>query len=102
METKTLFYHGRTPDNRRFTLAGRYGTSTTLSLGISICSEEDQFIKKVGRMKAEGRSKSKHLTEGHNTVQVKQDNDTPIKSFIEAAQRLEHLSAPQLQETFGL
>ena len=56
---KTLFYHGFTTDNRRFTVAGKIITapedSKVVTLGIAICGEHERFIKKVGRVKAESR-----------------------------------------------
>ena len=56
----TLFYHGKTLDNKRFTIAGKIKTDGDLILGLSLCSEHDQFVKKVGRAKAEGRAKARY------------------------------------------
>jgi len=59
MKNETLFFHGTSVDGRRFTIAARFIKDRTdnndLILGIAICSETDQFVKKVGRNKAEGR-----------------------------------------------
>jgi hypothetical protein len=56
MKDETLFFHGTSIDRRRFTIAAKFIAEVAdLLLGIAICSETDQFIKKVGRNKAEGR-----------------------------------------------
>jgi hypothetical protein len=56
---KTMYYHGVTSDGRRFTLAGELlADEADLNLGIAICGTKENFIKKVGRIKAEGRLKS--------------------------------------------
>lgn len=56
MKDNTLFFHGTTVDGRRFTLAGRFINETDeILLGVSICSTTDQFVKRIGRKKAEGR-----------------------------------------------
>jgi len=54
IEEKTLFFHGKSADGRRFTLAAKF-VDDALLLGIAVCSKTDQFIKHVGRKKAEGR-----------------------------------------------
>lgn len=65
-EQKTLFYHGKTTDNHRFTIAGRFLPLPveTITLGVSLCSSKDQFVKKIGRRKAEGRMNSKATLKG--------------------------------------
>ena len=65
---EVLFYHGKTSDGYRFTIAGRFQTMPingdnkevdVIILGASLCSENDNFEKKLGRMRAEGRMKSR-------------------------------------------
>jgi hypothetical protein len=52
----TLFYHGKTTDDRRFTIAGILNhDSTAFKLGIAICSEREIFNRKTGRIKAGSR-----------------------------------------------
>lgn len=56
MKDETLFFHGESVDKRRFTIAARFiAESADLLLGIAICGKGDQFVKKIGRDKAEGR-----------------------------------------------
>ena len=49
-----MYFHGKTTDGRRFTLAGIYD-GDKLKLGLSLCSKKDCFVKKTGRAKALGR-----------------------------------------------
>ena len=73
-ENKTLFYHGKTIDNYRFTIAGQFSPLPkgedkdidVILLGASLCSPEDQFVKKLGRKKAEGRMNSTASIKGRN------------------------------------
>lgn len=62
MKNETLFFHGTSIDGRRFTIAAEFKKDRTnnddLFLGIAICSKDDQFVKKIGRKKAEGRLRS--------------------------------------------
>lgn len=51
---KTMFYHGVTTDNLRFTVSGRI-EGDDLKLGIAICGAKERFIKKMGRIKSESR-----------------------------------------------
>lgn len=43
-----------------YTFAGKIVKGSTLLVGVSQCSPRDQFCKKVGRAKAEGRVLSTH------------------------------------------
>ncbi len=63
-----LYYHGKTNDGYRYTIAGRFQplmendtdtNSDVIMLGISLCGEKDQFCKRFGRIRATGRMKSK-------------------------------------------
>jgi predicted amidohydrolase len=61
-----LFYHGMTWDGRRFTIAGKFVKrgrvfkKTVLLMGVAICGAGDNFIKKLGRIKAENRLNLSH------------------------------------------
>lgn len=61
------YFHGRTVDNARFTVAGVQDGSFVI-LGLSLCSKKDNFSKATGRKIAEGRLK-KYLKEGKNLVE---------------------------------
>jgi len=52
------YFHGKTIDNIRFTIAGK--CSNELILGVSICSLKDRFEKKLGRNKSKGRMLALH------------------------------------------
>lgn len=62
MQTKTLFFHGTTLEGRNFTMAGRFELDQTgnpqLVIGVALCAPKEQFVKKIGRVKAEGRALS--------------------------------------------
>ena len=62
METKTLFFHSTTLEGRNFTMAGRFELDQTgtpcLVIGVALCAPKEQFVKKIGRVKAEGRTLS--------------------------------------------
>jgi len=51
---KTYYFHGKTIDGQRYTIAGQF-VARSLILGIALCSLKDNFIKSLGRVKAEGR-----------------------------------------------
>jgi len=82
-EEKVLYFHGLTVDECRFTVAGVF-KGDLLNLGISVCSENDQFNKAKGRLIASGRifpdRKSKN---GHNTISVYNDDIDMENQFKE-------------------
>lgn len=116
-KTKTLFYHGKTVDDYRFTIAGQFTSLPingddqdidTIRLGASLCSSEDMFEKKVGRVKAEGRMKSNHPF-GRNYYSLYRElkptnwfKDQEIKVFIEAAVINEKLTRKGFMSKFSL
>lgn len=54
--------HCRTKNTPSYTVAGiieMMGEEAQMRFGISRCSPNDQFIKRIGRIKAEGRARSK-------------------------------------------
>lgn len=103
----TLFFHGKTTNGRRFTVAGKFikkgviVKNNFLALGISVCSRNDAFIKKVGRSKAEGRILTKG-TKGHLLVPIKVSNGGEIKAFIDYATTLNQTDSRELQQYFSL
>jgi len=50
-----MYFHGRTVDDVRFTITGVI-ENDDLVMGISICSELDQFCKETGRTVSTGRA----------------------------------------------
>ena len=113
----TLFYHGVTNDGYRFTIAGRFQPmlweaqdpdQDVIMLGISLCSKCNQFVKKLGRIRAEGRMKSKTML-GRTYFSLYQETmplnwfaDQKAKIFIEAAQLNSALSRKSLMRKFNL
>ena len=97
----TLFFHGKTVDNRRFTIAGKEGLDGGLILGVSLCSKNDAFVKKVGRAKAEGRLNSK-LTKGKLCTEISINKGKEIKEFIKFASSFTIFDSYRLQKTFKL
>ncbi len=89
-EEPVLFYHGKTSDGYRFTIAGRYQDLMSnaiepdvdvIMLGCSLCSKSENFVKRLGRMKAEGRMKSK---DKHGRTYYSLYNETlPLNWFAE-------------------
>lgn len=123
MKDNTLFFHGTSTDGRRFTIAAKFIQDQTdnddLILGISICSATDQFVKKVGRNKAEGRL----LSEGHKGCTItslystrffeKYETgftgfpknwfiDKEIEIFVELCHEFEKFTFKELKEEFNL
>lgn len=112
---EVFFYHGTTVDNYRFTIAGRFqelpdngGDSDVIMLGIALCGRCDQFAKKLGRMKAEGRMKSKSIV-GRTYFSLYQETQ-PLnwfaehkgKVFVDAAQLNNALNRTSLMRKFNL
>lgn len=75
---KTLFYHGETTDGNRFTVAGRYDDDV-LRLGISVCSKKDQFRKKLGRARSQGRLDCNCDSKGKRTIALYTDHPVTLK-----------------------
>lgn len=116
----TLFYHGKTVDGRRFTIAGKFNPEPfgDLSLGIAICSEEDQFIKKAGRHKAEGRinaasPKGRVIANLYSTQYFKPANGNvafltdwfvgkELNVFLDLAKKFNTLTVKELQKEFNV
>lgn len=120
MENKIYFYHGTTTDGRRFTLAGRYeipsDNHAELIIGLSICSKRDQFIKKLGRVRSQGRSLSndnfgKFKINLYSSSVIMPDPSTKNKdwfvgkeifTFISIAKSFNNITARQLIKRFNL
>ena len=114
---EVLFYHGESSDGYRFTIAGRFqpmlendidNESDVIMLGISLCGEKDQFAKKIGRVRSEGRMKSKGI-HGRTYFSLYQETqplnwfkDQTQKVFMEAAQLNNVLSRTALMRKFNL
>lgn len=117
MKDETLFFHGTSIDGRRFTLAAKFLVEVDdLLLGIAICSTTDQFVKKIGRKKAEGRLLSESfkgchvigLYSGkdfdHDGTGFKQDwfIGKEIEIFLEKCAKFELMTFKELKYDFNL
>jgi len=110
-EKETLFFHGATADGRRFTIAGQYystmqtGSNDIIRLGVSLCSEDDAFVKVIGRKKAEGRIFAKGC-KGKSYYNLLHLNGTivgnEINIFIEAVKKNEYLTVKGFMHKFCL
>ncbi len=114
---KVLFYHGNTTDNYRFTIAGRFQPmiennidqdQDVIMLGISLCSRSNQFTKRLGRIRAEGRMKSKSIL-GRTYYSLYQETmplnwfaDQKSRVFNETVQLNNMLSRKSLMRKFNL
>ena len=114
---EVFYYHGQTTDGYRFTIAGRFQPmldndkdtdSDVIMFGISLCSGCDNFVKKLGRMKAEGRMKAKSIV-GRTYFSLYEETrplnwfeEQKTKVFIEAAQLNSALSRVGLMRKFNL
>uniref|UniRef100_A0A6M3LR44 Uncharacterized protein n=1 Tax=viral metagenome TaxID=1070528 RepID=A0A6M3LR44_9ZZZZ len=103
-----LFFHGKTIDGRRFTIAGQFTRKGAvvkkdiLLLGASLCSKKDIFIKRVGRCKAAGRIFSKN-SKGHSKLPLKGvEKGHEIKAFIDYVVQFNIFKSKYLQKNFNL
>lgn len=102
-----MFFHGKTTDGRRFTIAGKFTRksplhSIKLLLGASLCSNNDCFIKKVGRYKAEGRLESTNTKGKLKLKEFEFIEDKPISSFNSAVSTFNNLNSKDFQVKFNL
>ena len=118
MKRKTLFYHGETIDGYRFTIAGQFQpmprdgddqSIDVIRLGASLCSPEDQFVKKLGRKKAEGRMNSNVMLKGRNYFDLYKEakpegwfKDKEINVFIDIVKFYDLISSSLFKENFHL
>lgn len=116
--SSTYFYHGETVDGYRFTIAGRFQTMIEndadldgpdiIRLGISLCSKQDHYAKKLGRIRSEGRMKSKNI-HGQSYYSLYEE-EKPVrwfegqehKVFTEAAALNSALTRDKLMRKFNL
>jgi hypothetical protein len=111
MEEKIFYYHSKPTVNLnlddgsinvfpRFTVAGEF-KDADLILAISLCSERDHFIKKLGRIRSSGRLKS----QGKGKVRVPglYVKDRTAKDFVKEVIHLtQGKTKKQLIKDFGL
>jgi hypothetical protein len=120
-EQQTYYYHGYTTDGYRFTIAGQYRELgyefsdkvtkpeiDVIILGISICSNNDNFNKKLGRIRAKGRMMSKghygstHVSLYSETKPLNWFKDQESKVFVESVNFASSTTRNLLMEKFNL
>lgn len=86
MEQEIFIYHSkeRHPETGyRATVAARWNKKNKiLYTGISLCSPEDQFVKRLGRHKAVGRTYSKYETGSKFEEEDNESKKKMIRDFI--------------------
>ena len=118
MENKTLFYHGKTIDGYRFTIAGRFSPFPkngidqdidVILLGASLCSPEDQFVKKLGRTKAEGRMNSEATIKGRTYYSLYSKSSSQdwfkgaeLNTFLNMVEDYELMRSSEFKSSFHL
>lgn len=100
---KIFYYHGKTVDGRRFTVAGIFDSTINdnLLLGLALCSKNDQFVKKTGRHKAAGRIFADSCR-GCYLVETPVEKGKEIFTFINNAKVFNTMTVKKLQKLFNL
>jgi len=99
---KTMFYHGVTTDNRRFTIAGKLSDDfKSLKLGIAICGAKELFVKKLGRIKAESRLLGS-AKRGILTTLAAYNESKYYQEFVEIASSFNGYDSKDLKRGFNL
>ena len=114
-----MYFHGKTTDGYRYTISGVI-KNDDLHMGVSICSERDQFSKKIGRKISTGRvlnqrggSTGRHLVSLYSDILVneyKTDSGfsenyfvgVETKVFTDFVKHFNHLTQKGLQQEFGI
>ena len=89
-----MFFHGKTTDGYRFTIAGNIN-GNHLFMGISICSDRDNFVKSRGRSIATTRllSEKNRSNLGKTSFVIENEVDNEFKCFASLA--AEHNFVPK-------
>ena len=118
IDEQVYYSHGETTDGYRFTIAGRYQTliendidkdcPDVIMLGVSLCSRTENFAKKLGRVRAEGRMKSKtilgrtYFSLYKETRPLNWFDEHRTKTFLDAARLNGALTRTGLMRKFNL
>jgi hypothetical protein len=103
----TFFFHGKTSEGQKFTIAGEFSKSgiifkdKNLSLGISLCSSNDHFVKETGRVKALGRLKGRGDF-AKQELRVKNSEKSDMQLFMDQVVGYNEMSRKALQKIFNL
>jgi hypothetical protein len=115
----TYYFHGKTLDGYRYTIAGKYDTddsyASELVLGISLCSANDHFRKDIGRVEASKRIEKATIGIKQQTLYFQNlekaarevlgygpEDFSRIKIFVTAASRYNLFKRKQLMKDFNL
>lgn len=86
-----IFTHGQDANNRRFTLATKV-EDNRFTIGVSVCSMQDNFCRKIGRNIAKTRAVGRPIETvdiSKVTLSEKQRRDLAIKTMFEIKADLE-------------
>jgi hypothetical protein len=97
-----LFYHGETIDGRRFTIAGNVLDDAVI-LATAVCSSKDTFVKKIGRLKSQGRLESSKL-KGKIILPVARDKEKEgkIQCFLGIVTEFNRVTSKNILTAFHL
>ena len=104
---QVFYYHGKTVDGRRFTIAGVVNSEGKIirrqifCLGLALCSRSDQFVKSTGRIKAFGRVLS-HGKRGKAKLIYPHDDSHLPKYFADSLSKYNERTSRDLQKDFNL
>lgn len=98
----TLYYHGKTLEGQRFTIAGKY-VNNYLHLALSACNPKDSFVKQTGRRKSYGRLLSEKGQKGlfvFNSENIIEGEE--IKNFLRLCKSFSLLKSRSLRKLFNI
>jgi hypothetical protein len=97
MSGKVYFYHGKSTDGHRFTVAAKE-VDCELRLTAVMCNPKDVFIRKMGCVKAEGRLDSHK----DNKLTLVVNAKGPVNTMVEKARVLCEMSAKEIRSEINL
>jgi hypothetical protein len=100
-----LFFHGKTTDGYNYTIAGtvdkRLLRKSLINMGIAVCSNNDNFSRKRGRLISEGRLLCDREVNGKKLIKVKA-TDGIIKTFVDNVSSYNTFTRNTLLKEFSL
>lgn len=103
IDSNAMFFHGKTLDGYRFTMAG-FNQGSRIVIGISLCSENDIFCKSLGRIISSGRAFNQRRTDnkGRITIKAPSSGEKLFQYFTEEAANHNRYTRKELLVKFGL
>lgn len=100
--TDVMFFHGRTIDNYRFTIAGVRKPNNTLSISIAVCGNNDLFSKATGRRISMGRVLNQRNEAHQLNKPIPSGVDKLMSYFTNDVSIYNEFTKKGLLKTFGL